>query len=127
LIEVSLKAHIADKTHWQKMLKGIIDNKTDILDVRKQMMELVPEDYKEHLSANDKVTYIKYPLDVHPEKVKSLKLDREGSIRKKLVGIKGQYLIFEDGGVMNVRSHSGYRVQIETLEAPKGPSQPQLF
>ena len=48
----------------------------------------------------------------HPEKVKSLKLDKVKVIESKLVGIKGQYLIFEDG-VMNVRSQSGYRVTME--------------
>ena len=127
LIEVSLKPHIADKTHWQKMLKGIIDNQRDIQDVRNEMMELVPDEYKQYLSNNKELFNIHYPLENHPAKVKSLKLDREGQIRKKLVGIKGQYLIFEDGGVMNIRSHAGYRVRIEAVEAPIGPSQAQLF
>jgi len=29
------------------------------------------------------------------------------------VGIKGQYLIFEDGRVFNVRAHEGARVTLE--------------
>jgi hypothetical protein len=33
-------------------------------------------------------------------------------IEDNLVGIKGQYLIFENG-VMNVRSHAGCRVTLE--------------
>ena len=33
--------------------------------------------------------------------------------KEKLKGIKGQYLIFEDGTVFNVRSSEGYVVKIE--------------
>ena len=49
----------------------------------------------------------------YPEKVTSLKLDKVPVIEKRLVGIKGQYLIFDDNTVMNVRSHTGYRITIE--------------
>ncbi|NNJ56400.1 MAG: DUF2797 domain-containing protein [Bacteroidia bacterium] len=113
LIEVSLKEHISDKTSWQKMLKGIIDNPKDILTVRNEMADLVPEELKGYLVSEENVTEINYPIEFYPEKVKSLKLDKEKVIEKKLIGIKGQYLIFEDGSVLNVRSHSGYRVSIE--------------
>ena len=41
-----------------------------------------------------------------------MKLDKVPLIEKKLMGIKGQYLIFEEGYVMNIRSHSGYYIQI---------------
>ncbi|MBR4696271.1 MAG: DUF2797 domain-containing protein, partial [Selenomonadaceae bacterium] len=37
----------------------------------------------------------------------SSKYDR---IEGVLSGIKGQYLIFDNGAAFNVRSHSGYRV-----------------
>lgn len=113
LIEVSLKDHIADKTSWQKMLKGIIENPKDILEVRNDMADLMPDELKPYLIDDENVVEIKYPLLEQPQKVKSLKLDKEKVIEKKLVGIKGQYLIFEDGGVLNVRSHAGYRVNLE--------------
>jgi hypothetical protein len=38
-------------------------------------------------------------------------LDKERVIEGKLVAIKGQYFIFDDGRVWNVRRHSGYRVR----------------
>lgn len=113
LIEVELKNHISDKTAWQRMLKGIIESPKEILEVKEEMIELLPEDLKYYAVENEEVTEINYPVEFHPEKVKSLKLDKEKVIEKKLIGIKGQYLIFEDGGVLNVRSHSGYRVKIE--------------
>ena len=127
LIEVSLKPHIADKTHWQKMLKGVIDNPIDIVEVRDKMAALVPQEYQQYLLTETAVTEIKYPLEEPPIKVKSLKLDREDKIRKRLIGIKGQYLIFEDGSVFNIRSHSGYRIRLEIIDSPKGPSQGSLF
>lgn len=113
LIEVSLKDHIADKTSWQKMLKGIIENPKDILEVRNEMADLVPDELKMYLINSEDVTEIKYPLLDQPQKVKSIKLDKEKVVENKLVGIKGQYLIFEDGSVLNVRSHAGYRVSLE--------------
>jgi hypothetical protein len=42
----------------------------------------------------------------------SLSYDKIHSCKGKLVGIKGQYLIFDDGTVFNVRSFEGYVVQI---------------
>ena len=113
LIEVSLKAHISDKTAWQKMLKGIVDNPKTILEVKNEMADLVPHELKSYLIDNEEITEIEYPVSQYPEKVKSLKLDKEKVIEKKLAGIKGQYLIFDDGSVLNVRSHSGYRVKLE--------------
>jgi hypothetical protein len=48
--------------------------------------------------------------------VASINLEKVPEIKSKLLGIKGQYLIFE-AGVLNVRAHSGYEVTIEDLHA----------
>lgn len=127
LIEVSLKPFIADKTHWQKMLKGIVENPMDIVEVRNDMAGRVSDEYKQYLTDDVNVVDIHYPVMDYPVKVKSLKLDKEGRIRKKLIGIKGQYLIFDDGSVINVRSHAGYRVNIGLVEDSPEVSQASLF
>ena len=44
--------------------------------------------------------------------VKSKSLKKSNEINGKLVGVKGQYLIFEDSTVFNVRSNEGYVVEI---------------
>jgi hypothetical protein len=113
LIEVSLKEHISDKTAWQKMLKGIIEETKTITEVRDEMAQLVPSELQHYLVTTPDITSINYPVEHYPEKVKSLKLEKVKAIESKLVGIKGQYLIFEDG-VMNVRSHAGCRVTVST-------------
>ena len=56
----------------------------------------------------------KYPVMTYPSKVTSLKLDKTPRIEGILQGIKGQYLMFDGGRVLNLRRHSGYRVRIQT-------------
>jgi hypothetical protein len=111
LIEVSLKEHISDKTAWQRMLKGIVEDERSIIEVRDEMAALVPAEYAQYLVTTPQYTEINYPVLQHPEKVKSLKLEKVKVIEDKLVGIKGQYLIFESG-VSNIRSQAGARVTI---------------
>ncbi len=111
LIEVALKDFISDKTSWQKMLKGEIEER-DMLELKAEMEAHVPNQFKQYISSNDELITINYPVIAYPPKVKSLKLDKIPLIEKKLMGIKGQYLIFDDGTVLNMRSHSGYKVTI---------------
>ena len=93
------------------MLKGVIDEEKNIEEVKAEMSALVPLEYQSFISNKNEVCHINYPVLAFPEKVKSLKLERDHIIEQKLMGIKGQYLIFKDG-VLNVRSHAGYRVVI---------------
>ena len=48
----------------------------------------------------------------HPVKINSVKLDKQPVIDAQLLGVKGQYWMFEDGRVWNVRSHAGYRIHL---------------
>ncbi|MBI1307800.1 MAG: DUF2797 domain-containing protein [Bacteroidetes bacterium] len=112
LIEVALKDFISDKTNWQQMLKGGHE-KADLLALKSEMAQHVPDNLSQYISSNDSITEIHYPLLANPAKVTSLKLDKSPLIEKKLIGIKGQYLIFEDGSVINIRSHSGYKIAFE--------------
>ena len=106
-IEVSIKEHVSDKTNWRKMLSGE-PNEIDLLSIKKELSLYVPQDLKQFISDDDVITTIKYPVSQYPKKVKSLKLEKLGSISGVLKGIKGQYLILENDQVFNVRSHEGY-------------------
>lgn len=127
LIEVSLKPHIADKTNWQAMLKGVLDTTQSIEEVREWLLKLIPSEYAEYVISDDKVCNIEYPVLRYPEKVKSLKLDRDFRIKRNLVGIKGQYLIFDTGDVLNIRSHAGYRIDLSVDEPESESVQTSLF
>jgi hypothetical protein len=112
LIEVALKDHLNDKTNWRNMLKNVFDTDESLVDVKRKVTDYIPEELKEFISPNDGVTKIHYPVIQYPDKVKSMKLEKEGSITKRLLGIKGQYLLFENDYVINVRSHSGYKISL---------------
>ena len=111
-IEVALKEYRSDKTNWRKMLKNEYDP-TDLLDHKDELIAYLDEDLQQFISDNDEITKIKYPVMSYPIKVTSMKLDKIPLIEKKLKGIKGQYLIFSDDTVFNMRSHSGYKVTLE--------------
>lgn len=113
LIEVELKNYVADKTAWQAMLKNQTNTEKSLLDKKDELLELLPADYEPFFSENDQVIEINYPVIEYPTQVKSIKLDTIKEFTGRLIGIKGQYLLFAGGLVFNVRSHSGYRVSIE--------------
>lgn len=115
LIEVELKAYMSDKTNWRNMLKGVVTDDRDLLDAKDESLEYLPEAYHEFISDDDEITQISYPIIEFPETLKSLKLDKEAEISGKLMGIKGQYLIFNKNRVINIRSHAGYKVRFEVL------------
>ena len=113
LIEVSLKKHIADKTNWRNMLKNEFTNSMGILEMKKKLVSLIPDDLKQFISDKNEVTKINFPVIQYPQKLTSLNLDKVPVIEKKLMGIKGQYLIFDDNTVINLRSHTAYKVTLE--------------
>jgi len=111
LIEVALKDHISDKTNWRKMLTDNFDN-VNLLAEKERLAGLVPEEMKQFISVDNEEFHFTYPVTAFPDKVKSVNLGTVKSLSAKLSGIKGQYLIFENGLAMNVRSHEGYIVDL---------------
>lgn len=112
ITEVALKNHFADKTNWQKMLKNEIP-KVDLLHERNNLQPLLPEEVQPYFETNpEKIYDLHFPVLQYPKKVNSLNLDKTPNFSGKLTGIKGQYLIFEDGTVFNVRTFEGYVVKI---------------
>jgi len=110
--EVALKKYISDKTSWQKMLKNDISS-CDLLEKRTELIPFLPEEVAPYLAESTELYKINFPVITYPSKVKSISLKKEASFSGKLTGIKGQYLIFEDGRVFNVRSHEGFVVYLK--------------
>ncbi len=99
------------------MLKG---NNVDI-DLQQQAQLLLPE-VKQRLAeitaefGEDAIEYldndivdIHYPVDHFPTKIASHNFDKEPVVSGILEGIKGQYLLF-DNGVINIRKFSSYEI-----------------
>ena len=119
LIEDCLREHIADRTHWQKMLKGNSDP-VDLEEIRDSIIAqsesgLSAIEQKFGLLAiqrlyHQQIVDINFPVLKFPEKVKSLNFDKQPIVEGVLQGIKGQYLIL-DTGVINIRKFTAYNVQ----------------
>ena len=112
ITEVALKNHFTDKTNWRKMLQNDIVS-LDLIAEKLKVETLLPAEVLEyyHLDKND-LYQLDYPVFNYPKKVNSLNLDKTPRFQGKLAGVKGQYLIFEDGTVFNVRGFEGYAVSI---------------
>ena len=111
-IEVALKGTFTDKTNWRAMLKNEIAD-FDLEEEKWRIEELLPMDMADYLTEDDEITYIEYPVEKFPEKVISVNLEKKPELEGVLSGIKGQYLIFEDNRVINLRKYKGYYVDLE--------------
>ncbi len=112
ITEVALKKLYADKTNWQKMLKGDIPS-VDLMAERNGLQYILPKEVQEYYTPESSSFYtLQYPVLEYPKKIASLNLDKSPNYSGTLTGIKGQYLLFEDGTVFNVRTYEGYVVRI---------------
>jgi len=122
LVEIALAEMVADKTNWRAMLKGDNEN----IDLKMEAARLLPiiesrlnellalygEDAVEQL--DEELVTIQYPITQYPTKISSHNFDKTPIVEGTLLGIKGQYLIF-DTGVINIRKFTSYEVAVETL------------
>lgn len=109
MIEVALKEHLSDKTNYQKMLK----NEIPVLDLiqQKDLYKIyIPDDESDFYVPDNFIYNFNYPVEKYPDKIKSLNLRNQREYEGVLTGIKGQYWIFEDDTVWNVRGHEGFYV-----------------
>ena len=113
IAEVALKDHVSDKTNWRKMLTNdIVD--LDLNAEKERLSEFLPDEIKPYYSEfKSKEMEIEFPVLKYPVKIHSLNLDKTQSYTGTLKGIKGQYLLFEDGTVFNVRNFEGFVVEVE--------------
>jgi hypothetical protein len=105
LVETRLKQHVSDKTNWRVMLSGV-PAEQPLQTVRDTLFETESGLAGDALP-DAEIVRLNYPVLAYPEKVKSMNIDKLGTIEGTLQGIKGQYLIF-DIGVINVRKYTGY-------------------
>jgi len=123
LVEVLFKNHVADKTSWQAMLKGNAEDR-DLEAERRTLVSACADGVEalqqEHglqaievLEGAEAVS-IRYPVLEFPTKVSSLNLDKTPVVGGTLMGIKGQYLMF-DSGVINMRKYGGYQLALSLI------------
>ncbi|WP_158975613.1 DUF2797 domain-containing protein [Cellulophaga sp. L1A9] len=111
ITEVALKNYVGDKTNWRTMLKNeIVDE--NLIDWRNKLKQYIPEEALPYFIDNNIETHLDFPVSQYPKKVKSLNLSKTPSYTGTLIGIKGQYFIFSDDTVFNIRSNEGLYVSM---------------
>ena len=120
LVETALAEFIADKTNWRAMLKG----NADAMDLKQKAAELIPhiserlDDIRLKFGADaveqldEEVVELHYPVTQFLTKISSFNFDKQPIVSGTLLGIKGQYLIF-DSGVINIRKFGSYHVSAQ--------------
>ena len=115
ICEVELKKYYADKTNWREMLK-IKNSEVDLELERINSIKRIPKEAKEFVKDKSYTTLnITYPINKYPLKPKSLNIIKENKYQGELIGIKGQYLIFNDDTVFNIRSNEGVVIDLSFL------------
>lgn len=119
LVEIALAEFIADKTNWRMMLKG----NAEAIDLHELSQTLIPkiteklDNIKIKYGENaitllaEQMTTIHYPVNHYLTKISSYNFDKTPIFSGILQGIKGQYLIFDDG-VINIRKFTAYCVSV---------------
>jgi len=113
ITEVALKDYVSDKTNWRKMLKNDVPQ-LNLVAIKDHLTQYIPQEAKDYiLKENDKMLNLNFPVVQYPDKVKSLNLTKTPEYQGRLMGIKGQYFIFEDNTVFNVRGNEGTVIKLE--------------
>ena len=122
-VEDLLRSQVADKTNWRALLKGHAQP-VDLLAIREQIMAacdtgLTDLQLRFGIQAvqplpDQSVVDIAYPIEAYPAKINSFNLDKNPIAEGTLLGIKGQYLMF-DTGVINIRKYTSYQVAASSM------------
>lgn len=120
LVEIALAEFIADKTNWRAMLKGSADN-VDLKAIATELKPKIAEKLadlalqygKDAITSLDEdVVDLHFPVEQYLTKISSFNFDKTPDVSGQLLGIKGQYLIF-DAGVINIRKFTSYHVSLQ--------------
>ncbi|WCL50495.1 DUF2797 domain-containing protein [Leptospira sp. GIMC2001] len=125
IVETFMSQFLSDRTTWQKMVTENPDvDDLDLLFERDKFFKAIEKANLVMMDAKNKEIPItikpskmkesflfNYPILEYP-KAKSLKADPDNPISAKLIGVKGQYLLF-DQGVINLRSYEGYEFSLD--------------
>ena len=112
VMEVFLKTHFTDKTNWRAMLKNEVAVNINLQEEKQKVIQLLPAELRKYINPDNETTEIQYPVQQFPQKIKSVGFDKMPIIEGVLQGIKGQYLLFENNIVLNIRKHNGYFIEI---------------
>lgn len=115
-IEVAFKAYMKDKTTWNQMLQDTKVFPDFLIGEKERLISTLPDELQIYTEQENNVQLFEYPVLYYPSNLQQFNFTKNPTIEQKLVGIKGQYFIFENGEVLNIRNQSGYKVKMTVLD-----------
>lgn len=111
-LEMDIAKTMPDKTDWRKLVQGVT-SEVDLLALAKSVAgELAPR-WQTHLLSEHTLHTFRYPvLPDRIPKAKSFSLDKTPTVSGVLIGVRGQYLLFEEG-VLQMRKHAGLLCEVK--------------
>ncbi|WP_027896049.1 DUF2797 domain-containing protein [Zestomonas thermotolerans] len=119
-VEDLLRSQVPDRTNWRALLKGDAEP-PDLPAIRDELFERCAEGLEALQQrfglqaiqplADARPLEIRYPVEAYPAKISTFNLDKSPVAEGTLLGVKGQYLLF-DSGVINVRKYTAYQIAI---------------
>lgn len=96
------------------MLENHVDDLFDLIIEKEKAISLLPAELQQYACDDHEIVRLSYPVLQYPEKVTGLSFDKDPVIEGRLVGIKGQYLLFDRDRAVNIRRHNGYHLTMIT-------------
>ncbi|WGH28190.1 MAG: DUF2797 domain-containing protein [Candidatus Shikimatogenerans bostrichidophilus] len=120
IIEKQCKKIVKDRTNFRLMLtkkNNLIKIKKLIIKNKIKIINKLLINYKKYILNNNKIYIFNYPIIQYPKKkyIKNIILNKYKIIKNKLKGIKGQYLIFDNNLILNIRNHIGNIININII------------
>lgn len=119
LVENWLSQSFNDKTNWRHLLTGVVCQDDNFEQTFREIQQQIAENTK---ISRDKVHlidyqphYFQYPVESYLERAKTVNLDKVSFFEDKLIGIKGQYMLFQEHGGLNMRKYQGYDMTMELV------------
>ncbi|MEZ5560395.1 MAG: DUF2797 domain-containing protein [Pseudomonadales bacterium] len=113
LAEVALARHLSDRTDWRALVRGDAPP-LDLAALRDRLRGAALELPTEVRWLEQSIAHtLRYPLLRYGTAFARWRLERQTRVEGTLLGIKGQFLLF-DRGVLNIRQHRAYRVRVSS-------------
>ncbi|MDH3004504.1 MAG: DUF2797 domain-containing protein [Candidatus Shikimatogenerans sp. JK-2022] len=122
IIEKICKKKLYDKTNYIKMLTNNFNKNINLKKIKYKIKNFISKyfiKYKKFLYKKNKIYKFIYPIIKYPNikyiKNFNFKYLKNNNFKGKLIGFKGQYLIFNNNIVINFRKLIGYIIKINII------------
>ena len=108
VLEAELRKHVSDRTNWRLLLKQDTEP-LDLKQKREELLSYLPDDLVYDGLHDEELRTFRYPILEYPKKITTFDFLKAPLVEGTLLGIKGQYLLFDEG-VLNIRKFAGFSI-----------------